>query len=58
MFNQFTSPFKIRAKGIMGMNQRNHSYIGKYNDRSKFPLVDDKLKTKQIAELHGATTPA
>lgn len=58
MFNQFTSPFKIRAKGIMGMNQRNHSYIGKYNDRSKFPLVDDKLKTKKIAQLHGATTPA
>ncbi|GEA49710.1 alpha-L-glutamate ligase-like protein [Vibrio inusitatus NBRC 102082] len=58
MLSQFTSPFKIRSKGIMGMNQRNHSYIGKYNDRSKFPLVDDKLKTKKIAELHGATTPA
>ncbi|WP_261817194.1 alpha-L-glutamate ligase-like protein [Vibrio gallicus] len=58
MFSQFTSPSKIRSKGIMGMNQRNHSYISKYNDRSKFPLVDDKLKTKEIAKLHGATTPA
>jgi alpha-L-glutamate ligase-like protein len=42
----------------MGMNQRNHSYIGRYNDRSKYPLVDDKLKTKIIAEEAGATTPA
>jgi alpha-L-glutamate ligase-like protein len=42
----------------MGMNQRNHSYIGRYNDRSKYPLVDDKLKTKIIAEKAGATTPA
>ncbi len=58
MLSQFTSPFKIRKKGIMGMNQRNHSYIGRYNDRSKYPLVDDKLKTKIIAERHGATTPA
>jgi len=41
----------------MGMNQRNHSYIGRYNDRSKYPLVDDKLKTKIIAERAGATVP-
>ena len=52
-----TSPFKLREKGIMGMNQRNHSYIGRYNDRSKYPLVDDKLKTKIIAQKAGATVP-
>ncbi|USD64340.1 alpha-L-glutamate ligase-like protein [Vibrio sp. SCSIO 43136] len=57
MFGTFTSPFKLKSRGIMGMNQRNHGYIGKYNDRSKYPLVDDKLKTKIIAERHGATTP-
>jgi alpha-L-glutamate ligase-like protein len=55
--SQFTSANKLRHKGIMGMNQRNHSYIGRYNDRSKYPLVDDKLKTKIIAQQHGATTP-
>ncbi|CAM3603622.1 alpha-L-glutamate ligase-like protein [Vibrio aquimaris] len=55
--SQFTSPNKLRSNGIMGMNQRNHSYIGRYNDRSKYPLVDDKLKTKIIAQQHGATTP-
>jgi alpha-L-glutamate ligase-like protein len=57
MLSQFTSPFKIRRKGIMGMNQRNHSFIGRYNDRSKYPLVDDKLKTKIVAKKHGASTP-
>ncbi|MFA0086326.1 alpha-L-glutamate ligase-like protein [Vibrio sp. 10N.261.51.F12] len=58
MFDKITSPFKLRDRGIMGMNKRNHSYISKYNDRSKYPLVDDKLQTKIIAEKAGATTPA
>ncbi|MDF5512529.1 sugar-transfer associated ATP-grasp domain-containing protein, partial [Vibrio parahaemolyticus] len=58
MFESFTSPSKLRHKGIMGMNKRNHSYIGRYNDRSKYPLVDDKLKTKIIAQAAGATVPA
>ncbi|SJL83268.1 alpha-L-glutamate ligase-like protein [Vibrio palustris] len=55
--SEYTSPFKLRRKGIMGMNQRNHSYIGRYNDRSKYPLVDDKLQTKMIARKAGATVP-
>ncbi|WP_192867883.1 alpha-L-glutamate ligase-like protein [Thaumasiovibrio subtropicus] len=57
MLSQFTSPFRLRTKGIMGMNQRNISYISRYNDRTKYPLVDDKLKTKVIAQKHGATVP-
>ncbi len=57
MFDSFTSPSALRRKGIMGLNQRNHSYISRYNDRSKYPLVDDKLKTKIIAERAGCTVP-
>ena len=57
LMSRFTSPFKLRHKGIMGMNRRNHSYIARYNERSKYPLVDDKLKTKIIAEDAGATVP-
>ncbi|MDA9555978.1 alpha-L-glutamate ligase-like protein [Vibrio sp.] len=53
----YTSPSRLKAKGIMGMNQRNHSYISRYNDRTKYPLVDDKLKTKIIAQAAGAETP-
>ncbi|EAS43897.1 alpha-L-glutamate ligase-like protein [Photobacterium profundum] len=57
ILSQFTSPFKLRDRGIMGMNKRNHSYIGRYNDRTLYPLVDDKLKTKIIAQEAGATVP-
>ncbi|KMV30730.1 alpha-L-glutamate ligase-like protein [Photobacterium swingsii] len=57
LLSQFTSPFRLRDRGIMGMNKRNHSYIGRYNDRSLYPLVDDKLKTKKIAQQAGATVP-
>ncbi|MBD1571684.1 alpha-L-glutamate ligase-like protein [Vibrio sp. S17_S38] len=57
MFSMFTSPQKLNAKGIMGMNKRNSAFISRYNDRSKYPLVDDKLKTKIIAQQHGATVP-
>ena len=53
----FASPQQLKAKGVMGMNKRNGAYIGCYNDRSKYPLVDDKLKTKIIAQEHGATVP-
>ncbi|MEJ3623424.1 alpha-L-glutamate ligase-like protein [Vibrio vulnificus] len=55
--SKYTSPMKLRRKGIMGMNKRNHAYIGRYNDRSKYPLVDDKLKTKIIAQRAGCTVP-
>ena len=41
----------------MGMNQRNVSYIGRYNPRSLYPLVDNKLKTKRIAVDAGVTVP-
>ncbi|MDC0609467.1 alpha-L-glutamate ligase-like protein [Vibrio sp.] len=55
--SRYTTPFKLAQKGILGMNKRNHSYIGRYNDRSKYPLVDDKLKTKIIAEQAGCNVP-
>ncbi len=54
----FANPFKLRQKGIMGMNQRNSGYIGRYNPRRLYPLVDNKLKTKIIAHEAQVTTPA
>lgn len=54
----FCSPFKLKNKGIMGMNQRNSAYIGRYNPRKLYPLVDNKLKTKIIAREANVTTPA
>lgn len=58
LFSRFISPYQLRSKGVMGMNKRNGSYIARYNDRSKYPLVDNKLKTKIIAQKYGATVPA
>lgn len=54
----WTTPARLHAKGIIGMNRRNIRYIGRYNSRSLYPLVDDKLKTKLLAENHGIATPA
>lgn len=54
----WTSPSRLRDRGIIGMNRRNIRYIGRYNDRRLYPLVDDKLKTKLLAQEYGITTPA
>ena len=51
------SYYELSGLGIMGMNQRNVSYIGRYNPRKPYPLVDNKLKTKQIAVAAGVTVP-
>jgi alpha-L-glutamate ligase-like protein len=48
---------RLRQIGILGMNRRNAEYIMRSNPRSFFPLVDDKLKTKQLAEAHQIPTP-
>ncbi|MDO6575489.1 sugar-transfer associated ATP-grasp domain-containing protein, partial [Staphylococcus pasteuri_A] len=50
--------FKLARKGIMGMNQRNTGYISRYNPRKLYPLVDNKLKTKIIAQRDNVTIPA
>lgn len=55
--SSWISPFLLRRAGILGMNARNVSYIARYNDRSAYPLVDDKLKTKLLAEEFDIKTP-
>ncbi len=47
----------LEACGVLGMNRRNAEYIMKYNPRSAFPLVDNKLLTKELARKHGVPTP-
>lgn len=53
----FISPKKLKALGVVGMNDRNINLIARYNPRKLFPLVDNKLKTKLLAEEHGIPTP-
>ena len=49
----FTTFAALRRKGIVGMNYRNIELIGRYNPRSRYPLVDNKLKTKALAKEWG-----
>jgi len=44
---------ELRAKNIVGMNYRNIELIGRYNPRSRYPLVDNKLMTKELAREWG-----
>lgn len=54
---QWISPSALSARGMLGMNRRNIDYIGRYNRRELYPLVDNKLQTKLLAEEHGVPTP-
>jgi alpha-L-glutamate ligase-like protein len=40
---------KLAALGVLGINRRNADYTLKYNPRHLYPLVDDKLRTKELA---------
>lgn len=52
------SPKRLRELGIIGMNGRNIGFIGKYNKRHLYPLVDDKLLTKKLALENGVPVPS
>ncbi|MDO3387712.1 alpha-L-glutamate ligase-like protein [Gilvimarinus sp. SDUM040013] len=51
------SPFKLRDLGMLGMNCRNRDFIGRYNRRELYPLVDNKLETKLLAQDYDVATP-
>ncbi|MCH9689489.1 MAG: alpha-L-glutamate ligase-like protein [Gammaproteobacteria bacterium] len=40
---------RLKAEGVLGINRRNSAYAIRYNPRNRYPLVDDKLKTKALA---------
>lgn len=48
--------FRSRS-GILGMNRRNADIISVLNPRKYYPLVDDKLKTKELLEKYHLPTP-
>lgn len=53
----FASPRRLRELGVTGMNDRNINLIARLNPRRLYPLVDNKLQTKRLAEAHGIPTP-
>lgn len=53
----FSLARRLREEGVLGINQRNAEYTLRYNPRHLYPLVDDKLRTKQLAEAAGIAVP-
>ena len=47
----------LTAKGVMGINRRNADYVLKYNKRHLYPVVDDKIITKERALEAGIHVP-
>ena len=47
----------LREAGILSMNRRNADFIMRHNPRRLYPLVDDKLKTKALAQAAGIAVP-
>ena len=48
---------ELKEKGVLAINRRNAEYTLMYNPRRLYPLVDDKLRTKQLAQANGIAVP-
>lgn len=48
---------KLKERGVLGLNQRNAEYTLWHNSRHLYPLVDDKLTSKRLAEKAGIAVP-
>lgn len=48
---------RLEAAGFLGMNRRNGAYLLPGNPRGRYPLVDDKLATKQLAQAADMAVP-
>ncbi len=47
----------LRNKGVLAINRRNADYTLRFNPRRLYPLVDDKLQTKKLAQENGMAVP-
>lgn len=48
---------RLSELGVLGLNERNGNYISSFNPRRLYPLVDDKLRTKELALKAGMAVP-
>lgn len=48
---------QLKKSGVLSINQRNSDFVLKYNARSRYPLVDNKLKSKRLANAAGIAVP-
>ena len=45
---------QLANEGVLGLNKRNGDYILRFNSRSRYPLVDDKL-LRQVSRYRRST---
>jgi len=57
MFWLFRAARRLRELGILGMNRRNAACILDHNPRSLYPVVDDKLRMRDLCERIDVPTP-
>ena len=57
MTTLFALASALKRNGVVGINRRNAEYTLPYNPRDRYPLVDDKVLTKQLAERAGIAVP-
>jgi alpha-L-glutamate ligase-like protein len=48
---------RLNELGVMGINRRNAHYTLAHNPRRQYPLVDNKLRTKELAAAAGIPVP-
>lgn len=53
----FTAARRLKRMGILGMNYRNAACILDHNPRALYPLVDDKLRMRDLCMRIGVPTP-
>ncbi len=53
----FATARKLRASGVLGLNERNAEFIMRLNPRRLYPRVDDKALTKELALAAGMAVP-
>ncbi|MBK1882991.1 alpha-L-glutamate ligase-like protein [Luteolibacter pohnpeiensis] len=51
------TPKELRAMGVVGINMRNARFLLPNNPRRLYTLVDNKLRTKKLAEEQGLSVP-
>jgi alpha-L-glutamate ligase-like protein len=49
---------RLKRLGILGMNRRNAECILDHNPRERYPIVDDKLRMRDLCQRIGVRTPA
>ena len=48
---------KLKKFGVVGLNGRNGAYVLPNNPRRLYPLVDDKITTKELTQAAGLNVP-